>query len=94
MILTQPITALAFVWDGVLYGVKGFTYAARAMIVCAVPSVLVILLALLTPGRSELQINFIWAGLALVMTMRTLTIYLPFKSRSPPFDALFHSKRE
>ncbi|KAK9794036.1 hypothetical protein WJX73_008223 [Symbiochloris irregularis] len=29
--LTQPLNALAFVWDGVLYGAGGFSYAAKAM---------------------------------------------------------------
>lgn len=92
--MTQPITALAFVWDGVLYGVKGFTYAAKAMITCAVPSVGVMVLALLAPGNSEMQLNFIWAGLALVMIMRTLTIYVPYRNRAAPFEALFPGKSE
>lgn len=94
VIVTQPITALAFVWDGVLYGVKGFTYAAQAMIACAVPSVAIMLLALYGQGNPEMQINFIWAGLALVMSLRTLTIYLPFKLRAQPFDDLFHRKTQ
>ena len=29
IILTQPLNALAFVLDGVLYGANGFAYAAR-----------------------------------------------------------------
>lgn len=29
VILSQPINALAFVWDGVLYGAGGFEYAAK-----------------------------------------------------------------
>ena len=30
VILSQPINALAFVWDGILYGAGGFSYAAKA----------------------------------------------------------------
>ena len=29
VILSQPINALAFVWDGILYGAGGFSYAAK-----------------------------------------------------------------
>ena len=28
VVVTQPLNALAFVWDGVLYGAGGFPYAA------------------------------------------------------------------
>ena len=94
MVATQPITALAFVWDGVLYGVKGFTYAAKAMIACALPAVALMILALYYPGNPEMQINLIWAGLATVMTMRTLTIYLPFKAKAAPFESLFRTKSD
>ena len=89
MILTQPITALAFVWDGVLYSVSGFGYAARAMVVCAVPAVGCMAIAMLAPGKATFQMNCIWSGLALIMTMRTLTIYLPYKMRLKPFDKLY-----
>ena len=29
VIFSQPINALAFVWDGILYGAGGFSYAAK-----------------------------------------------------------------
>ena len=29
VVLSQPINALAFVWDGILYGAGGFSYAAK-----------------------------------------------------------------
>jgi Na+-driven multidrug efflux pump len=29
VVLSQPINALAFVWDGILYGAGGFQYAAK-----------------------------------------------------------------
>ncbi len=32
VILSQPINALAFVWDGVLYGAGGFEYAAKVRV--------------------------------------------------------------
>ena len=34
VILSQPINALAFVWDGILYGAGGFSYAAKVEAAC------------------------------------------------------------
>ncbi len=31
VIISQPINALAFVWDGILYGAGGFSYAAKVL---------------------------------------------------------------
>lgn len=59
------------------------------MIACAVPSIAIMTLALCVPGNPELQINLVWAGLTLVMTLRTLTIYLPYKWKGVPFGGLF-----
>jgi hypothetical protein len=36
--ITQPLNALAFVLDGILYGVGGFRYASAIMVVCAAPA--------------------------------------------------------
>ena len=87
--LTQPINALAFVWDGVLYGVNGFKYAAKAMIVCAAPAASCMLLGLQMPGDYEAQLTAVWLGLSLLMVMRCLTIYIPFRLRKSPFDVMF-----
>ena len=38
VILTQPLNALAFVWDGVLYGAGGFPYAATVSVAFLVSS--------------------------------------------------------
>ena len=87
VVLTQPLNALAFVWDGVLYGAGGFSYAAKAMPVCAVPAVAVMLTSLLghAPDR---QLIAIWAGLTLLMLNRSLTIWLPFRQGWAPFDKM------
>lgn len=89
--LTQPINALAFVWDGVLYGVNGFKYAAKAMIVCAAPAASCMLLGLHLPlpGNYDAQLTAVWLGLSLLMIMRCLTIYIPFRLRRSPFDVMF-----
>ena len=91
VILTQPINALAFVWDGVLYGVNGFKYAAKAMTVCAVPAASAMLLgAKFAAGKSlDTDLAAVWLGLSILMVMRCLTIYLPYKLQKSPFDVLF-----
>ena len=43
---TQPLNALAFVLDGVLYGVGGFKYASAVMAICAAPALGVMFLGL------------------------------------------------
>ena len=92
VVLTQPITALAFVWDGVLFGVSGFKYAAIAMVGCAIPSVAVMNLAAFAQGNTNLQLSYVWSGLGLVMALRAVIIYLPYRLRRAPFDKLFLSK--
>ncbi|BDA40630.1 Protein DETOXIFICATION 44, chloroplastic [Coccomyxa sp. Obi] len=89
VILSQPINALAFVWDGVLYGAGGFEYAAKAMAVCATPAVGCMLLALLAPGAPDLELGAVWLGLTVLMTMRSITIYIPWKLQRTPFDKIF-----
>jgi hypothetical protein len=44
--VTQPLNALAFLMDGVLYGAGGFKYASGVMLLCATPS-----LALMFAGQ-------------------------------------------
>ncbi len=89
VILTQPINALAFVWDGVLYGCNGFKYAAKAMTVCAAPAASCMLLGLEFTGDFDAQLISVWLGLALLMVMRCLTIYIPYRLRRSPFDVMF-----
>lgn len=80
--------------DGVLYGVGGFKYAAAAMVAACLPAAGVMLLAArwaagLGGGAAlDAQLMGVWAGLAVLMGMRLLTIYAPLVARRPPFDQL------
>jgi len=93
VVLTQPINALAFVADGVLYGAGGFRYASIQMACCALPAV-----GLMTYGcqlaaaaaapaavAPQVQLAWVWAGLTLVMALRAVTIGLPYIFKLPPF---------
>lgn len=88
VILTQPVNALAFAWDGVLYGSGGFSYASVAMAFCAAPAIAVMVFgSRLGLGGSAL--TWVWMGLSTVMALRALTIFVPYKLRLYPFQGLF-----
>lgn len=89
--VTQPLNALAFTSDGILYGVGGFRYAAQAMVVAALPAAAVavwgagVAAAL---GAPHPQLVAAWAGLAVLMLLRFCTIYAPYRLGLPPFQGL------
>lgn len=67
---------------------------AQAMAVCAAPAVGCMLMALTAPGRPEMELNAVWQGLTVLMAMRSLTIYIPYRLRRSPFDKVFLYPRE
>jgi Na+-driven multidrug efflux pump len=85
-VLTQPLNALAFLMDGILYGAGGFGYAAVAMAAAALPALLVMRAgASLAGGDSAAQLLAVWAGLGSVMALRWLTIFVPYQLKLGPF---------
>jgi len=92
VIATQPLNALAFTLDGVLYGVNGFKYAAGAMIASALPAVAAMLLGMQAAGALgwtfDGRLLVVWGGLALLMFLRFATIMVPLRNLWPPFDKL------
>ena len=86
--VTQPLSALAFVLDGVIYGAGGFAVAAKLMLANAAPAVATMLVGcrVLFPDSPELQLASVWAGLAVFMTMRASTIWAVLQRRMPPFQ--------
>ncbi|MEW5300951.1 MAG: hypothetical protein WDW36_003839 [Sanguina aurantia] len=85
VILTQPLNALAFVWDGVLFGYGGFKYAAVATAASALPAVAVMLASAKYSSSAEAQLLGVWLGLATVMTLRIVTIGSAYMLRIGPF---------
>lgn len=53
--VTQPLNALAFVLDGVLYGAGGFKYASAVMLVCAAPSLGLMFMGQVIDGHQQRQ---------------------------------------
>ncbi|KAF6252887.1 hypothetical protein COO60DRAFT_491198 [Scenedesmus sp. NREL 46B-D3] len=87
VVATQPVNALAFVWDGVLFGAGGFRYASVQMALCAVPAVVLMNLGphALAGAAPAIKLQYVWLGLSLVMCCRALSIWAPYKLRLPPF---------
>ncbi|CAI5946598.1 unnamed protein product [Closterium sp. NIES-65] len=80
---TQPITSLAFVFDGLHYGASDFAYAATAMITVMLPiagvlayapkiTVMPPIAGVLAYAPKVMGIHGVWVGLTLIMTARML----------------------
>ncbi|CAL4917393.1 unnamed protein product [Urochloa decumbens] len=63
--LTQPINALAFVFDGINYGASDFGYAAYSMVLVAIVSIICILTLASYSGFTG-----IWIALVIYMSLR------------------------
>lgn len=70
VVLSQPINALVFVFDGIFMGYEDFGYIAVAMIISSLAGSIVLLLVL------PLNLGFagVWWGLTVFMVVRLLTI--------------------
>ncbi|XP_021903716.1 protein DETOXIFICATION 45, chloroplastic [Carica papaya] len=77
---TQPITALAFIFDGLHYGMSDFPYAARSMMLVGAISSFVLLYA-----PSVLGLRGVWFGLALFMTLRMVAGFVRLLSTRGPW---------
>ncbi|KAJ8764250.1 hypothetical protein K2173_005990 [Erythroxylum novogranatense] len=77
---SQPINALAYIFDGLHYGISDFSYAAWSMMaVAAVSSAFM----LYTP--SFFGLSGVWSGLTLFMGLRTVAGYMRLMSKNGPW---------
>ncbi|EEF36584.1 DNA-damage-inducible protein f, putative [Ricinus communis] len=77
---SQPLNALAFIFDGLHYGVSDFAYAARSMMLVGVISSVFLIYA-----PSVIGLPGVWSGLALFMGLRTAAGYIRILSKSGPW---------
>lgn len=77
---SQPINALAFIFDGLHYGVSDFPYAACSMMVVGAISS-----AFLLYVPSIFGLHGVWSGLALFMGLRTLAGLIRISSKNGPW---------
>ncbi|CAM6098793.1 unnamed protein product [Calypogeia fissa] len=89
VVVTQPINSLAFVFDGIHYGVSDFGYAAVSMMVIAVPSCIVLLLA-----SPMYALPGVWIGLTVLMTLRMFAGFLRIGSCTGPWKIVLRNSEE
>ncbi|XP_047321622.1 protein DETOXIFICATION 44, chloroplastic isoform X2 [Impatiens glandulifera] len=81
---SQPINAIAFVIDGLYYGVSDFEYAAYSMVVIGIISSL--FLILVAPAYGLVGV---WMGLFLFMTLRVLAGIWRLSSKDGPWKLVW-----
>ncbi|XP_010500701.1 PREDICTED: protein DETOXIFICATION 42-like [Camelina sativa] len=80
---TQPINALAFVFDGVNFGASDFGYAAASLVVVAIASILCLLFLSSTLGFIGL-----WFGLTIYMSLRAAVRFWRIGTGTGPWSFL------
>ncbi|KIY96977.1 hypothetical protein MNEG_10983, partial [Monoraphidium neglectum] len=95
---TQPVNALAFVLDGVLYGAGGFRYASAMMMPCAGGALALMICGARWSAAQQLppeaQLVWVWAGLVVLMLLRIVGIGAPLLLQQYPLGCLYRDRRE
>ncbi|KAK4418890.1 protein DETOXIFICATION 44, chloroplastic [Sesamum alatum] len=81
---SQPMNAIAFVLDGLYYGVSDFGFAAYSMVIVGLISSVFVLLTAPSFGLTG-----VWGGLFLFMTLRVVAGILRLSTRSGPWRLLW-----
>lgn len=81
--VSQPVNAIAFVLDGLYYGVSDFEFAAYSMLLIGLISSIFLLVATPMFGLAG-----VWAGLFLLMALRVLAGCLRLGTRTGPWQFL------
>ncbi|CAM0152401.1 unnamed protein product [Urochloa decumbens] len=82
--ISQPVNAIAFVADGLYYGVSDFAYAAYSMIFAGAVSSVFLLIA-----APKFGLSGIWAGLTLFMSLRAIACFWRFGSKGGPWEIIW-----
>ncbi|KAH9309170.1 hypothetical protein KI387_037081 [Taxus chinensis] len=86
---TQPLNALAFVFDGLHYGISDFAYATYSMIVVGTISSVWLVVA-----PSTLGLGGVWIGLGLFMGLRMVAGFVRLGDKSGPWRFLRQDMEE
>ncbi|KAG5037868.1 hypothetical protein JHK86_018708 [Glycine max] len=81
---SQPVNALAFVIDGIYYGVSDFGYAAYSMVLVGLVSSTFLLVA------APVGLPGVWTGLFIFMALRVLAGVWRLSSKSGPWDTIWY----
>ncbi|GMH13509.1 hypothetical protein Nepgr_015350 [Nepenthes gracilis] len=77
---SQPVNALAFIFDGLHYGVSDFPYAALSMMVVGAISSAVLLYS-----PAVIGLRGVWLGLTVFMGLRTVAGFVRLLSKNGPW---------
>lgn len=72
--LLQPLNGFVFVGDGIYMGAERFPYLAKAMLLAAGGAAAILLLV----QPMEWGLSGVWAGITVLMVLRTLTLAVPY----------------
>ncbi|WCJ27982.1 MATE efflux family protein [Euphorbia peplus] len=86
---SQPMNALAFVLDGLYYGVSDFGYAAYSMVLVSLLSSLFIIVEAPVYGLAG-----VWAGLFLFMTLRVIAGIWRLGTKNGPWEPVLSRVEE
>ncbi|MQL80688.1 hypothetical protein Taro_013135 [Colocasia esculenta] len=87
--VSQPVNALAFVFDGLYYGLSDFAYAAYSMVLVALLSSLFLLVVAPAFGLAG-----VWTGLLLFMLLRVVAGIWRLYSKNSPWEIVRMEIRE
>ncbi|KAK1647564.1 hypothetical protein QYE76_065369 [Lolium multiflorum] len=82
--ISQPINAIAFVFDGLYYGVSDFAYAAYSTLFAGVVSS-----AFLLAVAPKFGLGGVWAGLILFMGLRAIAGFWRLGSKGGPWKIVW-----
>ncbi|PQP97909.1 protein DETOXIFICATION 44 chloroplastic [Prunus yedoensis var. nudiflora] len=85
---SQPINALAFVLDGLYYGVSDFGYASYSMVLVGLISSIFILVASPAFGLAG-----VWTGLFLFMALRVIAGMWRLGTKSGPWKLVWDKRK-
>ncbi|XP_027074535.1 protein DETOXIFICATION 45, chloroplastic [Coffea arabica] len=85
---SQPLNALAYIFDGLHYGVSDFPFAACSMMVVGAISS-----AFLLYAPSIVGLSGVWSGLTIFMGLRTVAGYMRLLAKDGPWWFLQENKK-
>lgn len=92
VIISQPLNAIAFVLDGIMYAMGSYVFASRAMVLASIPAIMLMAGGWVLYANSVLVsidiLRTVWVGLIVLMCVRIATIYVPYRYKIWPFDKL------
>ncbi|KAL6653422.1 hypothetical protein ACP70R_009000 [Stipagrostis hirtigluma subsp. patula] len=82
--ISQPVNAIAFVADGLYYGVSDFAYAAYSTLFAGAISSIFLLVA-----APKFGLGGIWTGLTLFMSLRAIAGFWRLGSKGGPWEIIW-----